>query len=427
MRPRGWVMAGCLVLGAAAGVARGEDGPDPATPPAPETLAAQTAPATPDKTDEKAAKPAKPAIEYVENRGVVFRTPDGLFEASLGFNLQVRYTHADLDAAAGGIDAEEFRVRRFKLFMSGFAFDPRLTWRFQAAFESTAANRYLDDAWMNWKFADPLSIQFGQYKTPYSRQELYNDGVLQFAERSLATDAFKPSRDIGFMAAGSLGKGLFQYQAGVFGGDGQNTLRVTNHVMPMLRLVVNPLGQMGNSEADIQCHAEPALSFGANGFVNTLRKVSNTAFEALTLNYLGPAGWLGRNSNVFTTGEDVDVKSWGFDAQFKWMGFSAQAEGYVGQASGDTSGVRLYAYGWYGQAGYMIIPGKLDIAGRYTIVDYNRNTSQDDVAIVSASSSYYFRRNSLKVVLDYSRTHRQRVDGSPANDNAFLVQVQLMP
>ena len=138
MRHRGWVMAGWLVLGAAAGVARGEDGPDPATPPAPETLAAQTAPATADKTDEKAAKPAKPAIEYVENRGVVFRTPDGLFEASLGFNLQVRYTHVDLDAAAGGIDADEFRVRRFKLFMSGFAFDPRLTWRFQAAFESTA-------------------------------------------------------------------------------------------------------------------------------------------------------------------------------------------------------------------------------------------------------------------------------------------------
>ncbi len=89
-------------------MARGEDGPDPATPPTPETLVAQNAPATPDKPDEKAAKPAKPAIEYVENRGVVFRTPDGLFEASLGFNLQVRYTHVDLDAAA--VDHRRKRV-----------------------------------------------------------------------------------------------------------------------------------------------------------------------------------------------------------------------------------------------------------------------------------------------------------------------------
>src|SRR5206468_3379629 len=106
---------------------------------------------------------------------------------------------------------------RFKLFMSGFALDPRLTWRFQAAFENTASNRILDDAWLNWKFAEAVSAQFGQYKTPFTREELYNDGVLQFPERSLAVDAFKPSRDIGFMAAGSFGKGLFLYQAGVFG------------------------------------------------------------------------------------------------------------------------------------------------------------------------------------------------------------------
>jgi len=84
--------------------------------------------------------------------------------------------------------------------------------------------------------ADPAALQFGQYKTPYSRQELYNDGVLQFPERSLATDAFKPSRDIGMMAFGNLGKGLFTYQAGVFGGAGQSTLRTTENVMPVVRL-----------------------------------------------------------------------------------------------------------------------------------------------------------------------------------------------
>ena len=79
----------------------------------------------------------KPAVEYVEGRGVVFQTADSLFEASLGFNLQVRFTHFDLDAAAGGADADEWRVRRFKLYLSGYAWSPRLTWRFQAAFENS--------------------------------------------------------------------------------------------------------------------------------------------------------------------------------------------------------------------------------------------------------------------------------------------------
>jgi phosphate-selective porin OprO and OprP len=379
--------------------------------------------ATPD-----APKPAKPPIEYVQYRGVVFRTPDGLFEASLGFNLQVRFTNFNLDAAAGGIDADEFRVRRFKLFMSGFVLDPRLTWRFQAAFESTAANRYLDDAWLAWKFAAAASAQFGEYKTPFSREELYNDGFIQFPERAIAVEAFKPSRDIGFMAYGSLGKNLINYSVGVFGGDGQNTLRVSNHVMPVARIVFNPFGTMGNSEADLQGHClTPALSLGVNGFTNTLRKVSNTAFEALTLNYAGPAGWLGRNASLFTTGEDVDIKSWGFDGQFKWYRLAVQAEGFYGQAVGDTSGVRLYAYGWYAQAGFMILPEHLDVAGRYSIVDYNRNVDASSVAAISADTSYYFKQNSLKITFDYTRTHRQRVDNVPANDQAFVIQVQLMP
>jgi phosphate-selective porin OprO and OprP len=396
----------CLaVLLCATGRLFADDAPDPATPP-----------------------PPPKTIEYVEYRGVVFRTPDGMFEGSMGFNFQFRFTHFDLDAAAGGIDANEFRVRRFKLFFSGFALDPRLTWRLQLEFAGTAANRILDDAWLNWKFADALAVQGGEYKTPFAREELYNDGFLQFPERSIAVDAFKPSRDIGVMAAGSFCNGLFAYQAGVFGGDGQNTLRPTDHVMPVLRMVWNPIGTMGNSEADLQGHKTPALSIGTNGFLNTLKKITATSFEA-QLNYAGPTGWLGRNVGLFTTDEDVDVKSWGVDAQFKWMGLSIQGEGFWGQAKGDTSDVRLYSYGFYAQAGYFLIPGKWDVATRYSYIDYNRNAPRGRISTVTGESSYYFRKgsNSFKLLLDYTRTHRLRADGAPANDSGFLIQAQLMP
>jgi hypothetical protein len=169
------------------------------------------------------------------------------------------------------------------------------------------------------------------------------------------------------------------------------------------------------------------LSIGANGFVNTLRKVTNTSFEALTVNYAGAAGWLGRNANLFTTGEDVDVKSWGFDGQFKWLGLSAQAEGFYGQAEGQTSGVRLYGYGWYGQAGFFILPEHLDVAMRYAYVDYNRNDGASGLSTVTAATTYYFRRNCLKITLDYTRTHRHRAGLPAANDQAFVLQVQLMP
>lgn len=374
-----------------------------------------------------AAPPAKPAVEYVEGRGVVFRTPDNLFEASLGFNLQMRFTRSDLDTTAGVVDTHEFRVRRFKLCLSGFALDPRLTWRFQAAFESTAANRVLDDAWLNWKFSNAASVQGGEYKTPFARDELYNDGFIQFPERALATDAFKPSRDIGVMAAGSFLHDQFAYQAGVFGGDGQNALRASDHVMPMLRLLWNPIGTMGQGEADVQDHKGPALSLGVAGFHNTLQKISDTAFESLALNYLGPVGWLGRNAKLFHTSEHVSIKSGALEGQLKWRGLSVQGEYFVGQARGEDSGVRLYSYGFYGQAGFFILPTRLDVATRYSLVDYNRDVAGDSVSAVSAVTTYYFRRHSLKVLFDYTRTHRQRGAQGPANDQAFRIQAQLMP
>ncbi|HEY4231415.1 MAG TPA: porin, partial [Thermoanaerobaculia bacterium] len=369
-----------------------------------------------------------PAIQYVEGRGIVFRSPDNLFEASLGFNLQVRFAHFDLDpTTVTGSDADEFRVRRFKLYLSGFALDPRLTWRFQADF-AAPSDRILDDAWLNWRFSDAASVQGGQYKTPFARQELYNDGIIQFPERALATDAFKPSRDIGVMLAGNFLKNQLAYQAGVFGGNGQNTLRASDHVMPMLRLLWNPLGEVGLGEADLQNHEEPAISFGAAGFHNTLEKVSDTGFEAAPLNYAGAAGWLGRNARLFTTGEQVSIQSGGLEGQFKWRGFSVQGEYFVGQALGKDSRVKLFAYGYYGQAGYFILPCKLDVAARYSLVDYNRNTVNDSVSIVSAVSNYYFRRHSLKVTFDYSRTHRQRpLPAEPANDQSFIIQAQLFP
>ena len=184
--------------------------------------------------------------------GFAFRTPDRLFELAIGFNLQLRFTHFDFDRCPTPLsDADEFRVRRFKLYFTGYAFDPRLTYRVQLAFENVNNTRLLlDDAWVNYKFMDEISAQMGQSKTPYSRDELYNDGVIQFQERALAVDTFKPGRDTGAGILGSLFGGKMTYMAGVFSGDGQNTLRATDHVMPVVRLVANPIGQMTGRRRD---------------------------------------------------------------------------------------------------------------------------------------------------------------------------------
>ncbi len=283
----------------------------------------------------------------------------------------------------------------------------------------------LDDAWLNYKFMDEVSVQMGQSKTPYSREELYFDSVVEFTERAPAVDAFKPGRDIGAGLLGAVCEGKLTYMAGVFNGDGQSTVGENDHVMPMLRLVVNPTGDLGQGEPDLTGRDHPALSFGVDGFTNTLRKIDEKSFESGVPNYASPTGWLGRNVGLFATGENVFIESASADVQFKWMGLSAQGEYFVGHAQGDSSGVVLRAVGWYAQMGYMIVPHKVDLAVRYSVVDANRAAAHDTNSVVTAASNWYIRRNHFKLGLDYSRTHRQRPAGEPANDQLLRFQVQL--
>jgi phosphate-selective porin OprO/OprP len=370
---------------------------------------------------EEPAKPApRPNPTYIEGRGFDFRTSDGLFDFAIGANLQVRFSDLDVDGVGS---ATEFRVRRLKLYMTGFLFDPRLTYRFQLAFENVNNVRMLDDAWMAWKFLELLQVQAGQSKTPFSREELMNDGVLMFAERSLAVDAFKANRDTGVMLLGFSKGSVLQYAAGVFGGAGQTTLRGTNHVMPIARIVWSTFGDPRVGEADIDRKSTLRLSVGANGFHNTLRKATPNSFESAQPSYASATGWLGQNVALFQTGEDVEVGSGGIDAQAAWRGLTFQGEYFIGHARGVTSEVNLNSRGYYAEVSAMVL-ARLGVACRYSSIDSNRSVTRDQQSEINGAATYYYRKNNAKLLLEYSNLHRQRA-GAPANDHFLRIQAQL--
>jgi len=373
--------------------------------------------------DEAAEEPARTAGHnptYIEGRGFDFRTADGLFDLAIGANLQLRFS--DLEVEDSG-RTREFRVRRFKLCLTGSAFDPRLTYRFQLAFENADNVRLLDDAWVKWKFGDALQVQAGQSKTPYGRQELMNDGVLMFAERSIAIDAFKPNRDIGAGVLGYPGGGAFQYLVGVFGGTGQTTPRASNHLMPIARVLWSTFGDPAVGEPDLDRSPRPRFSIGANGFLNTLKKTTATAFESALPSYASSTGWLGQNVSLFQTGEDVRIGSAGIDAQAAWRGFTLQGEYLIGHARGVGSGVNLNARGYYVEASAMLLP-RLGLACRYSSIDDNRSVGRDQQTEINGAATYYFHKHNAKILVEYSRRHRQQA-GPPANDGFLRIQLQL--
>jgi phosphate-selective porin len=75
----------------------------------------------------------------------------------------------------------------------------------------------LNDGYININYVPYLQFMFGQFKVPFLLDELRSDNWIDFVERSL-TDNFAPSRDIGLMFQGNIGKDLLYYQLGVFNG-----------------------------------------------------------------------------------------------------------------------------------------------------------------------------------------------------------------
>jgi phosphate-selective porin len=92
--------------------------------------------------------------------------------------------------------------------------------------------------------ADPLlRIQAGQFNTPFTMENVTSSRWLDAMERSLTVRTLGApyNKDLGVMLWGNAPSGLFDYQLGVFGGDGMNRPSVDNRVDVMGRALVRPL------------------------------------------------------------------------------------------------------------------------------------------------------------------------------------------
>ncbi len=384
--------------------------------------------------DYKEVTKVKP-IDYKLGKGFTFTTADEKFQLSLGGRFQIRYTFNDKDGAAQ--DSSVWEPKQVKFYLNGYAYSKDLTYGLQANFAKGNTPQILDDAWLNYRFINEVQLKAGQFKTPFARQELISDANQQFVDRSIVVDAFKQGRDIGALLNGKIADGLLYYNVGVYGGLGQSVARATNDNLFAARVAVNPLGDVAYTESDLDYSKKPLLSIGANYFRNTLKRTTSagtTSFEGAAANNASSKGWLGSTAgrNFITTADNqkVDVDSYGTDAVFKWRGISVQGEYLLGQAENHSNGKLLRAHGFYTQAGYTIIPGKLEAAIRYSYLDPNRDVTNDHQIETIGAVSYYFDKHNLKVQTDVGNIHtqgNQTVAGQkiPTDDMQYRVQAQI--
>jgi len=126
------------------------------------------------KQEQKDAK----QVTATYDDGLHFRTNDKSFDISLGGLMQTDLTLFEPNYPV----KNDFDIRRARLFMAGKLFRD-FNFKFEGEFEGSSNNR-LVDAYMNYEYSPYIKFQVGQFKEPYSLEQLTADKNLFFNERS---------------------------------------------------------------------------------------------------------------------------------------------------------------------------------------------------------------------------------------------------
>jgi len=206
--------------------------------------------------------------------GVQYRMP-GLrlsfpkAEINLTNRLQVRYTHETFDDIRSPPtplptsleDKGSFRIRRMRIKLDGWIYIKELTYELQWDVADTSGNQ-LQDANLDYDFTGGkklFRLKAGQFKAPFSQQQLASSGVQQLVDRSILDAFFVPARQIGLQLWGQVGPQAFpdfvDWRVGVFNGNGRTTTANDNDKFEYVgRVMVSPWGSVGYSESNLEAY-----------------------------------------------------------------------------------------------------------------------------------------------------------------------------
>lgn len=323
--------------------------------------------------------------------------------------VQARFTQTDPEV---GDEVGSFRIRRMKTAIEGNAYNN--LWRFKlqanwvggdvvtnvtqagngAVTQSRSRGPILEDAEV-WYAKNPMAtLWLGQGKAYFGRQELTSSGRQQFVDRSITSARFAPSRQIGLGLIGTNQGKTFEYNLGLYNGNGINTTANDNdEYLYVGRAVWTPFGEYRLEESSIDYPASPKLALGGGFLQNT----------------------------TGTGAAETDVDRIGAEVAFKYLGFNAVGEYYT-ETSQRVNAAEVDTDGYYLQAGYLFPNKKLELAARLATIlpDTASSTDRTETGI---AFSYYWDKHNHKLQADYLQVED---DATGRKDNEIRLQLQLI-
>lgn len=294
------------------------------------------------------------------------------------------YTQVRYRALEDGNDT--FDIRRARLTLKGDITE-RFDYKFQYEFGGSSSK--LLDAELGYEFNPYLKLSAGQFKIPFSQENLVSSAKLDTINRSQIVEALtarskdvlgnQSGRDIGIKASGSFWEAkdryLFDYALGVFNGSGINTSDRNEQKDFVGRLVFHPIKELS----------------------------------------LGGSYYAGRYTLSSTPARKDDRDRIGAEFAYVHDPISLKGE-YI---RGNDGAVEKD--GWYLQAGYFFIPKKLQGVLKYDTYDSNTKTAKNATDVYTIGANWFFNKWA-KLQVNYEFKDER---GEEKNNNALIAQVQL--
>jgi len=365
------------------------------------------------------------------DKGLTFQSDDGNFKMRFRIQGQFQLSVNDTDQE---LTSTDFRVRRLRFKWDGHAFKP---WFLYTVVLEATDDIILRDLYFTAVYKKEIGPRFGQFKVPFYREQLTSSTSLQLVDRSIVNDEFTLERDLGATLLGGIGDGThFSYQAGVFNGDGTNGTSVDSNLLYAGRIQLGFGGEGSKFDANDQFPAAKAYEIVPNFAKNPtlVAGASIAAIPGLNCDRKTPGG------DVCDRIQELDFPQSNFttitgDVNFKTARFSIEGE-YVGRWLAPDSGPQDTAYdqGFNVQGGVFLLPSTIEVAGRYSFIDYDTSSGVIplDISVQNMSwaltpgLNYYISHDQRwKIQIDYSFIRNTFTEDSPnIDENIFRAQLQ---
>jgi phosphate-selective porin OprO and OprP len=241
--------------------------------------------------------------------------------------------------------ADTYDIRRARIGVKARFLD---YYEGEVVFNGTGGAPVLDVAYLNVAWWKPVQFRFGQFKMPFSLEQLTSSNNIDFVERSFV-DAYIPAKEIGAMVHGSPFKGV-TYALATSNGRGQNgtesDVRVDNKEI-IGRATINFAEIIDNK--NMVLHAGLAFSEGdiSKGDGNSSFG-GNRGTEARGVSFFSAPVVDSRN----ISGADIDRSRLGLETALAYGPFKVQGQWVKNEFDFDTAtrGYDPEIKAWYAEA-----------------------------------------------------------------------------